>query len=176
MAVRAVQAYLKVSGEGLSSHVFIYRNLALAKELVSSRIKALGEAVGVKVHAHRLRHTAATQLLNAGCRITSIQKFLGHKKLNSTMIYARVHDQTVSNDYYTAMSRVEQRLKVDPQPEKSAEPLVAEEDRAEILALAEEMADPQAEPEKRLSLLERPQAAMLVNALPTLEGGSAMPP
>jgi integrase len=29
---------------------------------------------------HRLRHTAATQLLNAGCRTTSIQKFLGHKE------------------------------------------------------------------------------------------------
>ena len=56
-----------------------------------------------------------------------------------------------------------------------AEPPVAEEDRAEILALAEEMANPEAEPEKRLSLFEKirallcgPPAAMLVNAQPTL--------
>jgi hypothetical protein len=49
-------------------------------------------------------------LLNAGCPVTSIQKFLGHKRLNSTMIYARVHDQTVAADYYAAMTRIEKRL------------------------------------------------------------------
>jgi hypothetical protein len=66
--------------------------------------------VGVKVYPHRLRHTAATQLLNAGCRITSIQRFLGHKKLNTTMIYARVLDQTVAEDYFKAMVQVEKQL------------------------------------------------------------------
>jgi hypothetical protein len=64
----------------------------------------------VKVRAHRLRHTAATQLLNAGCPVTSIQKFLGHKKLNTTMIYARALDQTVAEDYFKAMEQVEQQL------------------------------------------------------------------
>jgi integrase len=63
---------------------------------------------------HRVQRAAlppcATQLLNAGCRVTSIQKFLGHKRLNSTMIYARVHDRTVADDYYAAMDRIEQRL------------------------------------------------------------------
>lgn len=48
--------------------------------------------------------------MNAGCRVTSIQKFLGHKKLNTTMIYARAHDQTVAQDYFTAMTCVERRL------------------------------------------------------------------
>jgi tetratricopeptide (TPR) repeat protein len=66
----------------------------------------------VNVHAHRLRHTAATQLLNAGCPVTSIQKFLGHKKLNTTMIYARAYDRTVEEDYFAAMSRIEQRLEL----------------------------------------------------------------
>ena len=55
-------------------------------------------------------YTCATQLLNAGCRVTSIQRFLGHKKLSCTMIYARAHDQTVAEDYFAAMERVEQRL------------------------------------------------------------------
>ena len=40
---------------------------------------AAGKRVGVKVTAHRLRHTCATQLLNAGCRVTSIQRLLGHR-------------------------------------------------------------------------------------------------
>jgi site-specific recombinase XerD len=112
--VRAVRAYLAVRGLGPTDHVFLYRNLPLSKDLVRGRMKASGERVGVKVYPHRLRHTCATQLLNAGCRVTSIQKFLGHKRLNSTMVYARVHDQTVAEDYYAAMERVEQRLEISP--------------------------------------------------------------
>jgi integrase len=74
--------------------------------------------VNVPVYAHRLRHTAATQLLNAGCRITSIQAFLGHKKLNTTLIYACAYDQTVADDYFAAMSRVEQRMEISPCPNR----------------------------------------------------------
>lgn len=50
--------------------------------------------------------------MNAGCRITSIQRFLGHKKLNTTMIYARAHDQNVAEDYFVAMQKVEQKLDI----------------------------------------------------------------
>ncbi|HHH83114.1 MAG TPA: site-specific integrase [Chloroflexi bacterium] len=75
-------------------------------------IKAAGNRVGVKVSPHRLRHTAATQLLNAGCRVTSIQALLGHKSLNTTMTYARVYGRTVADDYYLAMEQVERRLDV----------------------------------------------------------------
>jgi len=51
-------------------------------------------------------------LLNAGCRVTSIQRFLGHKELSSTMIYAKAHDQTVAEDYFAAMEKVEQRIQI----------------------------------------------------------------
>jgi hypothetical protein len=80
-----------------------------------------GWNVGVKVFPHRLRHTGATQLLNAGCRVTSIQRFLGHKKLSSTMIYARAHDQTVAEDYFAAMQRVEERLEILPEDKQNSE-------------------------------------------------------
>ena len=53
--------------------------------------------------------------------MTSIQKFIGHKKLNTTMIYARVHDKTVADDYYAAMSQIEKRLELIPDQEKSQE-------------------------------------------------------
>ena len=93
--VHSLLEYLAVRGPADSEHVFIYRNRALRKDLVRARIKDVGKRAGVKVYPHRLRHTCATQLLNAGCKVTSIQQFLGHKRLNSTMIYAKVHDQTV---------------------------------------------------------------------------------
>ena len=49
-------------------------------------------------------------LVNAGCRITTIQALLGHRRLNATMVYARVHDRTVAEDYYAAMAIIERRL------------------------------------------------------------------
>ena len=54
-----------------------------------------------------LRHTFATQLVNAGAKITTIQALLGHVRLNTTMTYARVHDQTVMDDYFGAMEEIE---------------------------------------------------------------------
>ena len=59
--------------------------------------------------AHRLRHTFATRLLNAGMDITRIQKLLGHQHLNTTLIYARVSDATVEADYRRAMRAIEKR-------------------------------------------------------------------
>jgi hypothetical protein len=41
--------------------------------------------------------------------------------LNSTMVYARVHNRTVAEDYYAAMDVVERRLEVTP-PEKDQNP------------------------------------------------------
>jgi site-specific recombinase XerD len=80
----------------------------------------LGAAAGVdNVTPHRLRHTLATQLLNAGMDITRIQKLLGHEHLNTTLIYAREQDATVEADYRRAMRQVEllqQPLSAAPEP------------------------------------------------------------
>jgi site-specific recombinase XerD len=70
----------------------------------------LGEAAEVAhVTPHRLRHTLATRLLNAGMEITRIQKLLGHEHLDTTMIYARVYEATVEADYRQAMRIIEQQ-------------------------------------------------------------------
>ena len=120
----------------------------------------------MKVNAHRLRHTTATQLLNAGCPVTSIQKFLGHKKLNTTMIYARAHDQTVEADYFAAMSRVEERLALAPAEEEPPGPVV-EDQRQELLALAEQLAQPEISQVERLDLARRIRAVLTGEPIPT---------
>jgi site-specific recombinase XerD len=96
----ALKEYLALRGEGSSDHVLLYRNAPLSKDLIRSRLKTIGARIGVKVYPHRLRHTCATQLLNAGCRVTSIQAFLGHKKLNTTMIYARAVKRVIKSPQY----------------------------------------------------------------------------
>lgn len=151
-AVNAPAAYLAVRGIGPTDHVFLYRNQPLSKDLIHGRLKAAGERAGVKVHAHRLRHTAATQLLNAGCPVTSIQKFLGHKKLNTTMVYARAYDQTVEADYYAAMGRIEQRLELAPETGKENQSL-EEAQRTHLLALAEQLSTPELSDELRLEIV-----------------------
>jgi site-specific recombinase XerD len=110
LAVKVLNEYLAVRGGGFGDHVFLYRNAPLGHCFIGCRIKAAGERTGVSVYAHRLRHTCATQLLNAGCRITSIQKYLGHKEIGTTMIYARVLDQTMADDYFKAMEKIEQQI------------------------------------------------------------------
>jgi len=173
-SVSALVAYLAVRGIGPTDHVFLYRNQPIGKGLIHGRLKTTGERTGVKVYAHRLRHTCATQLLNAGCPVTSIQKFLGHKKLNSTMIYARAYDQTVEADYFAAMGRIEQRLQISPQPE-SVEPLITMEEKTQILLLVEGLANPEADLEQRLRLLEQIRGLLLGSlSIPvmTLQPGS----
>jgi hypothetical protein len=53
--------------------------------------------------------------------VTSIQRFLGHKELSSTMVYARAHDQTIAEDYFAAMQRVEERLNILPESKPHTE-------------------------------------------------------
>jgi site-specific recombinase XerD len=165
--VKVLRAYLAERGLGTTSHVFLYRNRPLCKDLIRSRIKAAGRRAGVAVYPHRLRHTCATQLLNAGCRITSIQKFLGHTRLNSTMVYARVHDRTVAQDYYAAMEEVEKRLDLATSPDDSLPEPVGADEREQLLALAAQLAEPDLSAEVRLVLVAR-MRALLVRATPPL--------
>jgi len=142
-AIQTLVDYLAVRGEGSGDHVFLYRNAPLRKDLIRGRLKDAGARVGVKVYPHRLRHTCATQLLNAGCRVTSIQRFLGHKDLSSTLIYARVHDQTVADDYFAAMQRVEQNLELDIRPKEQEVEVVNVQRREKLLEFAGQLAQPE---------------------------------
>ena len=75
-----------------------------------THIQAVAQTAGVaQVSPHRLRHTLATRLLNSGMEITRIQKLLGHEQVDTTLIYARVYDQTVEADYRHAMQRIERQ-------------------------------------------------------------------
>jgi len=55
---------------------------------------------------HTLRHTFATELLNAGMRLECLQVLLGHRGIEETRRYARLTDKTREEDYFTAMSRI----------------------------------------------------------------------
>lgn len=50
-------------------------------------VDALGQKAGIKVTPHKLRHAAGTTALEAGMDVRSVQKFMGHSNINTTMIY-----------------------------------------------------------------------------------------
>ena len=55
---------------------------------------------------HCLRHTFATDLLNAGMRLECLQALLGHTNLEVTRRYARLTDKTREEEYFKAMERI----------------------------------------------------------------------
>lgn len=59
---------------------------------------------------HQLRHTFATELLNAGMRIECLQPLLGHSDLEMTKRYARLSDKTRETEYFRAMSIIERGI------------------------------------------------------------------
>ena len=52
-----------------------------------------------RVSVHTLRHSYATHLLEAGVNIRRIQQYLGHRSLNTTMIYLHLTTQGHQNAY-----------------------------------------------------------------------------
>jgi len=62
--------------------------------------------------SHRLRHTYATQLLNAGMSLVGVMKLLGHRSLRMTMRYAAVTQETVVKDYFSAMAKISSRYEL----------------------------------------------------------------
>jgi integrase/recombinase XerD len=56
---------------------------------------------------HCLRHTCATDLLNAGMRLECVQQLLGHSSIEMTRRYARLTDNTRREEYFRAMAIIE---------------------------------------------------------------------
>ena len=63
---------------------------------VQYMLRQLGRRAGVEnVHPHRFRRTIATDLLGRGMPIEQVKEFLGHEKLDTTMIYCTVKEDSV---------------------------------------------------------------------------------
>ncbi|MEP6697226.1 MAG: tyrosine-type recombinase/integrase, partial [Pseudonocardiales bacterium] len=77
---------------------------------VSAALTRLSHEAGIgPVTPHQLRHTLATQATNRGMSIDAFAALLGHKTLAMTMIYARIADKTVAEEYFNVTEKVEAR-------------------------------------------------------------------
>jgi site-specific recombinase XerD len=64
-------------------------------------MRDLGKRAGVhNVHPHRFRHTAATYALRRGMPIEQVQQMLGHEKIDTTLIYAKINNDSLKANHH----------------------------------------------------------------------------
>lgn len=89
--------------DSISDSVFvIFRKPynGMQKGSIYARVKAIQKRSGIErsLFPHLLRHTMATDALNRGMNVAEVKEILGHEKLDTTMIYAKIsHDSVKFN-------------------------------------------------------------------------------
>jgi site-specific recombinase XerD len=104
-------------------HIRAHRRLVadhrgpLNRHTISRIIHRIGRRAGVDgVHPHRLRHTLATQAINRGMRLEAIAALLGHQKMEMTLIYARIANRVVADEYAAVSAKIDALYGQQPPP------------------------------------------------------------
>jgi len=111
---RALHDYLKSRSSSRVKEVFLvgkgmYQGTPISVRGIQKRIEYYARKTGLNISCHHLRHTMATQLLNADADLVTIQDLLGHTRIKTTQRYARVSNLKVQRDYYRAMEVILQQ-------------------------------------------------------------------
>ena len=110
----ALKVYLKLRSSNRTKRVFLvekgtYKGQAISVRGIQKRIEYYAKKTRINVSCHRLRHTMATQLLNAEAEVETIQDLLGHNWITTTQRYCKVSNLKIQKDYFKAMRNVLQR-------------------------------------------------------------------
>ena len=113
-AAEALDAYLKLRRHSRMKKVFLvekgdYKGQPISVRGIQKRMEYYASKTGLKISSHHLRHTMATQLLNADAQVESIQDLLGHNWITTTERYCNVSNVKVKRDYFNAMEKILKR-------------------------------------------------------------------
>jgi site-specific recombinase XerD len=113
-ALSALEKYMQRRKWSKEKRVFLvqkgpFTGRPISVRGIQKRIEYYAQRTGIEVSCHHLRHTMATQLLNADADLVTIQDLLGHSKITTTQCYCRVSNLKVQRDYYKAIEVVLQR-------------------------------------------------------------------
>ena len=112
-------AYLKLRSHRRVKKVFLvekgdYKGQPISVRGIQKRMEYYARKTGLKISCHHLRHTMATQLLNADTEVASIQDLLGHNWISTTQRYCKVSNVKVKRDYFNAMGKILKRSSKRP--------------------------------------------------------------
>lgn len=107
----ALAAYLRIRVTTREQRIFLvekgtHRGHPLSVRGIQKRVEYYARKSGVSISCHQLRHTMATQLLNADADLVTIQDLLGHTRIKTTQRYCRLSNRKAQRDYYAAMERI----------------------------------------------------------------------
>ena len=107
-AERALRDYLAIRPKATCDHVFLsYQLHGLSTTAIHKRLMRYREQSGVHLTAHQLRHSFASDLVSVDIPVTTIQKLLGHRWLETTQTYVRANDPQVQADFDAACQKLE---------------------------------------------------------------------
>lgn len=109
-----LEEYLRNRPSSRTQKIFLvemkpHRGKPISVRGIQKRMEYYARKAGIKASCHQLRHTMATQLLNADADLVSIQDLLGHARIKTTQRYARVSNVKVQRDYHKAIGKVIER-------------------------------------------------------------------
>jgi site-specific recombinase XerD len=110
----ALVGYLRVREPSRAKRLFLvekgtYKGSPISVRGIQKRMEYYARKAGLKMSCHHLRHTMATQLLNAEAEVVTIQDLLGHSGISTTERYCTVSNLKVMRDYFKAMEVIMQR-------------------------------------------------------------------
>jgi site-specific recombinase XerD len=113
-AADALGAYLNQRSHCRIKNVFlvekgVYKGRPISVRGIQKRMECYASKARLKVCCHQLRHTMATQLLNADAEVETIQDLLGHNWITTTQRYCKVSNLKVQRDYFKAMAVILER-------------------------------------------------------------------
>ena len=85
-----------------TDYVFLNnRGEKLTRQGVWKKLKEFAKLAGItkEISPHKLRHTFATQLLEGGADLRSVQMLLGHASINTTEIYTHVEQEAIHREF-----------------------------------------------------------------------------
>jgi site-specific recombinase XerD len=107
-AERLLRQYLSERPMVKCESLFLsYQEKGLSTTSIHNCLLKYRAQAGIQITAHRLRHSFANDMLNADVPITSIQKLMGHRWIETTQTYVMANDKQVCADYYEACEKLE---------------------------------------------------------------------
>ena len=109
-ACEALRAWFRVRDAHKSSLIYAQGRKIMTYSSARNRFVKYIDKAGLThkgYSLHCLRHTCATELLNAGMPLECVQQLLGHSSIEMTRRYAKLTDRTREKEYFKAMAAIE---------------------------------------------------------------------